>query len=325
MKILVAGCGSIGARHIGNLKSLGISDIIGCESDRKMLDLIQKKYGIPVFTDLNAALKQCPDAVFICTPPHLHIKVALETVKTGAHLFIEKPISHNLKNIDKLIRIAKARRLVIMVGYNWRFYRGLETVKTLLSKGKIGRIISIRIEAGQYLPDWRPQQDYRKSYTAKKSMGGGIILDGSHEIDYARWLFGDVKEVFCLAGKLSNLKVDTEDTAEITLKFRNNIIANVHLDFVQRVYSRSCKIIGEKGTILWDYPTKTIKIYTPKENNPKPIKTKPNDMYLNEVRHFINCIKSDKKPLVDGIEGKKTLEVALSAKKSARTGKIVSL
>ena len=327
MKLLVIGCGSIGERHIRNLRSLSVDNILACDTNSDRLHLMKDKYDAEIYKDVDEALKKNPDAVLVCTPPNLHIPMALKAVEHNAHLFIEKPISHNLEKVDDFLTEAKRKKLTVLVGYNLRFHQGIILMKKMINEKVIGRVLSARAEVGQYLPDWRPWQDYRQSYTGKNDMGGGIILDGSHEIDYIRWLLGDITEVSCFADKVSDLDVDVEDTAEILLKFKNNIIAEIHLDFVQREYSRNCKIIGEEGTLIWDYPGKYVKTYysTTKQWKTYPIKMEPNDMYVEELKHFFECIKGKTSPLISGEEAKKVLEVALAAKESATNGKAIKL
>jgi len=159
IKCLVVGCGSIGERHIRNLKKLSAGEILACDLDKKRLDLIKKQYRATIFPNLKDAFVEKPDIVFICTPPSSHIPVAKESIENGAHVFIEKPISHNLEKIDELILSAKKNNLHIFVGYNFRFQEGMKLVKEMLEKGIIGKIIFARAEFGQYLPDWRPWQD----------------------------------------------------------------------------------------------------------------------------------------------------------------------
>jgi len=327
MKFVVIGCGSIGERHIRNLNSLSAGEILAYDADPNRLNLIKEKYNVEIIENLENALDQKPDAVLVCTPPTLHISIAMKAVKHGAHLFIEKPISNNLQGVDKLLEVAQKKKLSILVGYNLRFNESIQLIKKMINDGIIENVLSANAEFGQYLPDWRPQQYYTKSYTARRELGGGIILDGSHEIDYISWFLGDVKEVFCYADKISKLKVNVEDTAEILLKFKNNVTANIHLDFIQRVYSRNCKIIGEKGTIIWDYPNDLVRIYTENKKKWKTISMKMNkeNMYIDEMRHFIDCIYGKTKPLVDGETGKRVLEVALAAKKSSETGNVIKL
>ncbi|MFB0500162.1 MAG: Gfo/Idh/MocA family protein [Candidatus Hadarchaeaceae archaeon] len=327
MKILVVGCGSIGERHIRNLKSLAVDEIIACDTDHKRLSAIGKKYKIQTYADLGRALCQDIGAALVCTPPVTHIPIAREIIDCGTHIFIEKPLSHSLKGVEELINQARKRNLTILVGYNFRFHLGLRLVKKMLDEGRISKVLSARAEFGQYLPDWRPWQNYRQSYTAQKRLGGGIILDGSHELDYMRWLLGEVEEVFCFAGKLSDLQVDTEDTAEVLLKFRGGAIACIHLDFLRRDYSRNCELIGEAGSIMWSYPEQYVKVYSTKSKRWRIFRagSDPNEMYVQEMRHFIRCVKGKEKPLVDGKNGKRILEIVLAAKKSAKSGKKVKV
>lgn len=327
MKILVVGCGSIGERHIRNLKMLSVDEIIACDTNPERLALMKEKYDIQAYTDLQHAMTQKIDAALVCTPPSTHIPIALKTIDYKAHVFIEKPMSNSLDGVDELIRSASKKGVIICVGYNFRFHQGLKLVKEIVDKGEIGKIQSSRAEFGQYLPDWRPWQDYRQSYTAKKDLGGGIILDGSHEIDYMRWFLGDIEQIFCFAGKISNLEVETEDIAEILIKFKRGAIGEIHLDFVRPDYSRTCEIIGEKGTIKWSYQDRFVKVYSMDAKRWKTfnIKADPNDMYVQEMQHFVNCIKTGENPLVDGEEGKKTLEIALLAKKSAETKEVIEV
>ena len=319
MKFLVVGCGSIGERHICNLLSLSAGEILAHDIDSGRLASIGERYGVRTYGNFDEALEQHVDAFIICVPPSLHIPYALRGVEHNANLFIEKPLSHSLEGVDVLLEQANNKNLVISVGYNLRFHPGLRLVKQLLDDGKIGKIVSAIVEVGQYLPDWHPWQDYRQLYTAKKEMGGGIILDGSHELDYIRWLLGEVKEVSCFTGKVSGLEVETEDTAEIILRFDNGAIAGVHLDFVQRDYSRSCKLIGEEGTIVWDYPAKNVRVFSAISGlwEQLEIKAEPNDMYVEEMKHFISCIEGKEMPIVNGVVARRVLEIALAAKNSS--------
>jgi predicted dehydrogenase len=327
MKILVIGCGSIGERHIKNLKSLSAGIIIASDINRDRLQLIKEQYSLDVFDDVDAAFDSHPDVVLVCTPPHLHIPLAMKAVDHGCHVFIEKPLSHTLEQVEDFLAKAKKKKRTVFVGYNLRFQKGIRFMKQLLEEGDIGKTLAVRAEFGQYLPDWRPSQDYTKSYTAQQNMGGGIILDGSHEIDYVRWLTGEITEVACFAGTLGSLNVDVEDTAELLLRTDQGVIAEIHLDFLQRVYARTCKIIGTQGTLVWDYSDQVVKLYTAEKKQWQTflIQTEPNDMYIEEMKHFLDCVHGKAEPLVDGFVAKKVLEIALAAKKSASIGKAVHL
>lgn len=329
MKLLVVGCGSIGRRHIANLLALRAGAIIAHDIEPQVCRQVRQDFGIDAFADIGEALGQKPDAALICTTTSRHIGPAIEAARRGCHLFIEKPLSHVMDGIDELIRITDAGRLVGLVGCNMRFHPGIAGIKRLLGEEAIGRVLCARVQSGQYLPDWHPGRDYRQGYSARSSLGGGVLLDGIHEIDYIRWLLGDVRRVSCLAGHLSSLEIDTEDTAEILLGLDSGAMAEVHLDYIQRTYARSCQLIGEKGTILWDINEGRVRLYLAERKEwqifPEPEGYEINRMYVDEMRHFLDCLAGKAKPLQDIREGKRALEIALAAKKSAETGRVVEV
>ncbi len=318
--ILVIGAGSIGRRHMANLHALGIRNISVCDPDTSRLSQAVEEFGVKPFVDYKKALDAMqPDLVFVCSPPVFHVLQALEAVKGNAHVFIEKPLSHSLVGVDELIAEAEVRQRVVQVGYNFRFHPGLRKIKQLLDQGVIGRLLWARAEMGQYLPDWRPWQDYRRGYTARHDLGGGIILDSSHELDYITWFFGQPTEVVCMAGKVSGLEVNVEDSATILLRFAGGSQADIHVDFVQRGYNRSCKLAGEQGTILWDYSTNQVRVYHADGDHWETISYafEGNDMYVAEEKHFLECLDKSMVPVVDLQQAKKVLEIALAAKSSA--------
>ena len=141
------------------------------------------------------------------------------------------------------------------------------------------------------MPDWHRLEDYRRGYSARSELGGGVILDAIHEIDYLRWLFGPVADVVCLAGKLSHLEIDTEDTAAMLLQFANGTFGEVHLDYVQRAYRRTCQIIGDEGAIHWDFAAGQVRWYSARTRLWNQYENtagwEVNQMYIDEMKHFL--------------------------------------
>jgi len=327
MKFLMIGCGSIGQRHIRNLQFLRAGEIIAFDIASAKLEEVQRKYGVTAVSKLDQAWAQNPDIVLITTPTSLHIPMALEAAEHGCHLFIEKPLSHSMEGVDKLIDMVQAKGLVTLVGCNMRFHPGIAKVKALLDEGAIGHVIAARVQVGQYLPDWHPGEDYRQMYSARRDLGGGVILDAIHEIDYICWMLGEVEAVACFAGKLSHLEIETEDTAAILLRFVGGAIGELHLDYIQRAYSRSCQIIGEEGTIHWNYTEGQVRWYSARTREWKhfadPEDWEPNQMYVDELAHFLRCLAGEKKPMLDVVEAKRVLNIALAAKAAAQEGRVV--
>ncbi len=311
-----------------NLHQLGIRKLAACDPERERLAPMVSELGVEPFSDFSSALAaRKPDAVFVCVPPVYHIGLALEAVKSGAHVFIEKPLSHQLDGIEELAREVERRQRIVQVGYNLRFHPGLRKLKELIDAGTLGRVMWAQVETGQYLPDWRPWQDYRQSYTARRDLGGGILLDGSHELDSITWLLGKPTEVMCMAGKLSALEVDVEDSASLLVRFANGAQADIHLDFVQRAYSRSCKLVGERGTALWDFTSREVKLFTAESKSWRsfPHSFEPNDMYIAEVESFFDCMATGGSPMVDLAQATDVLKLALAAKSSAERHRAESL
>jgi len=324
MKFLVIGCGSIGQRHISNLISLGFKDIQIYDSNKKLSKKTGKMLGVSVKNSLDFLNIDC---TFICTPPNSHILLAKKALKEKSHIFIEKPISNSLKGISEIEKLSKKHSRKIFVGYVFRMDLGIQRIKKILSKNSIGKVISFDAYEGWYLPNWRPWQDHTKSYTGSKKLGGGIIFDGSHEINYLQWLGGDIKQVFSYYRDISHLKVKSEGLAEILLDFKSKAIGRVHLDFVNPQYNRHCEIIGEKGSIKWDFAKKTIEVrkYNSKKITKFQYSKDSNKMYLNEIKHIIKCLRGKEKNSLSIHDAVKTLKISLAIKKSGKENRPISL
>ena len=328
-RFLVIGCGSIGKRHMRNLLGLGVADLLAFDVRPESRLEAEENLRVKTVGQIEAAWQWQPDVVLITTPTSLHVPLALESAARGCHLFIEKPLSDCWENIDLLLAEARRHRLITLVGCNMRFHPGLAVVKKLLDERAVGQVIAARIEVGQYLPDWHPWEDYRQSYSARRELGGGVILDAIHELDYARWLLGEVTSVICCAEKLSGLEIDTEDTAALLLRFQSGAIGEIHLDYVQRAYSRTCQIIGDQGTIHWDYSTGQVRWYSAHDRQWKvfanPSGWQANQMYVDEMAHFLNCLAGKEKPALDIFEAAQVLRLALAAKFAARERRWIDL
>jgi predicted dehydrogenase len=329
LRFLVMGCGSIGKRHIKNLLALGAKDLLVYDTRQDRLAEARSELNVKTVDNLDHAWEKKPEVVLITTPTSSHVSLALQAAHHNSHLFIEKPLSDRLEGTNELIEAVRRQNLISLIGCNMRFHPGILGVRRLLSDGAIGRVVAARAEVGYYLPEWHPWEDYRSSYSAKKELGGGVILDAIHEIDYMRWLLGEVTAVACFAGKLSSLEIDTEDVAAMLLRFASGTIGEIHLDYVQRTYSRTCEIIGDEGTIRWDYGAGEVRLYRASTREwqvfADPTGLEPNRMYVDEMRHFLHCLDRDEHPILDVFEALKVLKIALAAKSSAESGKLVRL
>lgn len=344
MRILIAGLGGIGQRHLRNILSLvGDSDEIIAVDPRKNIPVLtdnlqvesgvsfQKRYGLKIFPNIESGLTCKPDAVFICNPTSMHVPTAVQAVQAGSHVFIEKPLSHSHCNVENLVALAEKRGLVAVIGYQMRFHPCLKRLKSLIQARKVGAILSVRSEIGEYLPGWHSYEDYREMYASRKDLGGGVILSQIHEMDYLYWLFGLPRQVFALGGHLSSLELDVEDTAEILMEIREgdrSFPISLHVDYVQRPPRRGCIVIGDTGKIVLDFISSTIALYNGEgrqtESNSYP-EFQRNDMFVEEVKWFFEAIHGQSTPLVNLREGMQSLRMALAAKESLSLGKLITL
>jgi predicted dehydrogenase len=247
-RILVVGSGGIGRRHLRNARELLPAAKLGLLTRNRPADLSPDT---EVLLALEEALAWEPDAVVIASPAPFHISVAIAFATRGAHLLIEKPLSNNLEGVDELIASRDRLGIVAGVGYNLRFNVCLEQMQRVVREGGIGRPIHGYFEAGQFLPDWRPHLPYQKSVSAQRSLGGGVLLELSHEVDLASWMLGQAQWVSASVRRVTDLEIDVEDTAQIQLGFASGAVGQLHLDFIQRPGGRLVRIVGMEGTMEW--------------------------------------------------------------------------
>ena len=331
MKILVVGLGYVARRHIKNLKQILSSATLAVwRHERREDDLEEIAPWIDhLFFSEKEALDWKPEVALITTPAAFHLKAAQPLALQGVHLFIEKPISHSEQGLEELLVVCRKNKTLLFVGYNFRFYPPFHLLQTLLKEKKIGRLLSLRAEVGQFLPDWRPSKNYQSTASAQKDLGGGVLLELSHELDFLRWLGGEIHSVFASTKQVSDLEIDVEDTADLILRFSSGAIGSVHLDMVDHVKNRNLRIVGTEGTLTWDGITHEVKWYSTKTKEwvsyPSPSKWEPNQMYIDEMKNFLNSISFQTPPAVDAGEAVKTLQVILAAQRSAKMGKVVTL
>lgn len=343
-KILIAGLGGIGQRHARNLRALlgenleltayrtkrsspALTDRMQVESGQE----VEAKFQCHVFTSLTEALADKPEAVVISNPTSLHLPIARAAAEAGCHVFIEKPVSHTIDGVQDFLDLVDRKRIVTFVGYQWRFHPMLESLRRSLAAKPVGRIISVLARFGEYLPGWHPYEDYRQSYAARRELGGGVLLTQIHDFDYLGWLFGWPRRVFCTGGKLSGLEINVEDTASTLLECEmdgNKLPIHVHQDYVQRPPERCCRIIGESGTIEVNLVQHS---YVVRNERGDLIEAESfdsfdrNQMFINEMRHFLACLDGREVSRISAAEGTKSLRVALAALQSLNTGQIIDL
>jgi len=326
-RILIVGYGSIGKRHLRIARDHFPNADIRVLRHKTVNELPKNSDGL--FTNILDAVSFNPQIAIIANPATFHIQTAQTLAEAGVNLLIEKPISSSLSGVEHLIKTVEEKSLILLVGYNLRHLQSLQFFKEQLDKSIIGKVLSVRCEMGNYLPSWRPECNYRNVVSARKELGGGVLLELSHELDFLRWIFGDVEWIKSTLTQQSDLDIDVEDTVHLTLGFisksvDNQLIASVNLDFIRHDHTRICTAIGENGTLQWNGVTDQVLLYeasSTKWNELGSFVSKRDNSYVSEWGNFLDCLSKKEAPLVTGTDGLKVLQIIEAARKSSKSGK----
>lgn len=325
-RVLIVGLGSIGARHLRLARQL-LPD-----ADIRVL---RRQPGDPVpdyangcMYSLAAAIDFAPQIAVIANPSTLHLQAALPLAHAGVHLLVEKPLSATPENVCQLLTACRKQKTVLLTGYNLRFLPSLQQFRSLLEQAVIGKVLSVRCEIGQYLPAWRPDSDYRQSVSARPELGGGALLELSHELDYLRWIFGEVDWLNATLSRQSSLEIDVEDTVHLLLGFQpssdgHRLIGSVSLDFIRHDTTRLCTAIGEYGSLRWNGLTGVVEQFAAGGNEWRTLfhyQHQRDDSYLAEWRHFLACVAGQNTALISGEDGLKVLRIIEAARQASETG-----
>lgn len=292
-KLLVIGCGSIGARHARNARSLGL-DVVLVDPNRERAQKLGEEIGAgEVFGEVSDALDRSGcDSALIASPSNVHVTQAHEVLSRGIPLFMEKPLATSHEGLSELVSLAHEKKLVTMMGQSYRFHETFKTLKAMLDTGSIGRVYHAHFTGGQYLPDWHPGTDYRTEYMAQKNQGGGVMFTSkSHTLDFIEWFFGPIQELTGWKDRLGSLELDVDDSCFLLTKTQKNVVAYAEYDFLERPHRSRVSIVGAKGTIDADFVTHTITLHNPDGSSQVTTLTPdPNAHYIEEMQHFIACV-----------------------------------
>lgn len=331
-RYLVVSLGSIGHRHIGNLRLLSPDAQIGVLRTHTRLGAATESLpeGVDVqFFELDDALTFAPDAVVVASPASTHAHYAMAFIARGIPVLIEKPLADTTRGLRELVAEAAEHQVRAAVAYNLRYKPSLQYVRQQVLTGCIGEVLSVRAEVGQYLPDWRPGTRYQDNVSAQAALGGGVLLELSHELDYLYWMFGLPHHVTARGGQLSALELDVEDLVELCLEYEHpRRLVSVHLDFMQRVPHRSCRLIGALGTLIWDAIKDVVEVYRVEtgqwERTEFPALDR-NQPYLDETRDFLFPTDVTTGQLPNLSAAYDVLAIVEAAKDSIASGKTIRI
>lgn len=327
-RFLIVGFGSAGERALKELR--------GLRPDAEFL-VVSRRAGPGVGATTTSSLDDVvafrPDAIILAGPSTTRADVLRRLGELAVPVFIEKPLAHTLDEATSVVNLLGPAVARVQLGYNLRFSESLNFFRDLVHGGRFGPVLRFSAEAAQYLPDWRPGKDYRETVSARAHLGGGVLLELSHEIDYLRWIFGEWDWVSAWAGNTSSLDIDVEDTALVTIGIGSTdrsaqLVGQLSLDFVRRDKTRSITAVCEGGTFRWDGITGRLETYEPSESRWSTVMTDSNTSSTYEAQwgSFLSVIDEGLAPAVsvtDGVEVLRAVEAIRQS--SAQSGARVYL
>ncbi len=327
MKFLIVGLGSMGKRRIRNIQHMKAGDVTGFDISDARRKEAEEKYGIKTTSDISAI--DHADAVIISTPPDRHGEYALLAAKSGKHFFVEASVMPE-KEIMEANDIAKKKGVVAMPSCTMRFNWRMRKIKELVDSGAIGKVFALQYHMGQWLPDWHPWEDIRSFYAGKRDTGAGREMV-PFEMEWLQWIFGDIERIKCMKGKFSQLPVDIDDAYGILVFFKTGILGCLLIDVVSRSPVRRIEVIGDRGTILMDWDENNVKLFnaetkewsefTEEERHTEGQYWVKDDMYIDELAHFIDAINKKERLIYTLDDDIKNLRLLLDAEKDSANGK----
>lgn len=314
-KILFCGLGSIGRRHVRIANELYPNIELASMRSGYGRDCPELRLMNGRFSELSAAIDWGPQAAVISSPAPIHLEQALILANKGIPILIEKPIGTGKESPEKWNELIQlSNRIPILIGYVLRHDPCTAYLKEVLISEKLGKVLEADFYCGSWLPNWRPESDYRITVSANRNLGGGVLLELSHEIDLAHLFLGELKVAYALIKQSGILEIDVEDQAVLFANNLHGTLVSIRLNFCSVPAKRETVLRCEKGELVWDLTKGTVKTFT--ANRPVEIFNSTcsvEDRYRLQLKHFISCISSKvdvKCGVSDGLNVLKTINQA---------------
>lgn len=325
--LLVVGCGSVGKRHAKNLAELGCA-IVGTDPrDDRMGELAEAIPGAQVAPSIAAAIERGGiDAVVIASPPSVHVDQSLQCLASGLPLLLEKPVAPDLASATRLRDEAARLGVPVLLGYTFRWWPPILQLRELVRQRAVGRVLRVEMHLAAHLADWHPWERYQDFFMAQAALGGGALLDESHFIDLALWMFGGLRDVYGTVAKLSDLEIDTDDNVDALLGCASGVQVSLHLDLFARPHQRRIRVYGDAGTIEWDNEANLVRVFRTAAGawDDTRYDCQRNDMFVAEAKEFLDVLRGvpPSCTIADGVE---VLRVVEAIRQSSASGRRVEL
>lgn len=326
----IVGAGSIGQRHIRNLCALGVTDLVALRTRRGYTQSLDPSLGVREVTTWDEIVDARPDIGFVCNPTSLHVDAARRLAPHVRGLFIEKPLAASLDDVEPLLEEIEDRRIVSFVGHNLPFHPGVRAMRDQVAAGSLGAPLVFQCQAGHWLPDWHPAEDFRRAYFARADLGGGVLRTLVHEIHLAIDMLGPPIEASCFLTPHRSLPLEVDVMADLMVRHAGGATSQIHLDYLQRGLHRTAALSCERGWLEYDLVAGEVTGQSAGDSDRRPIWRDAafdwNASYLDELSAFLRFVREGRvrheHDLWHALPALAVIDAALS---SAATGRVVAV
>lgn len=325
--ILVLGAGSVGKRHLENLRSLGCR--VSTMDPRP--DRLQEAAAAGPLEHRYASLEEAArhytayDGVVVASPPKYHVAQSVQCLDAKLPVLLEKPVCASLNEAHELAAKCHQQAAPLLLGYTYRWWPPLRAFRQQLAQ--FGRPLHAKFVMSAHLADWHPWERYQDFFMASREQGGGALLDESHFVDLMLWFFGMPDEVYARVEKLSTLEIDTDDNVDIVASYANGLRAYIHLDLYGRPHEKYISVTGEGKTLDWSFDPNRFRYseQMASEWTETRFDYQRNDMFVEVAREFLRLIDGESAPSCDMTDGMNAMRVLAACRESTRRGCAVSV
>lgn len=316
-RVAVIGLGNIATRHRRNLKLLFPEATLYAMSASGRTPSEEINDCDHIVSSVDELVGANVELVIVASPSPYHAKHAIPLIESAIPTLIEKPVTTDVNDALLLQQAVAKYHTPVAIGYCLRYLPSAKIVKQLLSESKVGKLYNAFIQIGQYLPDWRPGKDYRHSVSANSDLGGGALLELSHELDYCQWLLGELNVEHVLLRSTEELGLVVEDIADITVTTQSGTVAHIHLDFIQRRADRVCSFIGSEGRLNWDLIKNSVSFSSSEGEQTiyEDVEWDKNKMYLAMIQDFVAQIEGRRHRCISLDEAEQTVRLIENIKR----------
>lgn len=352
LKTAVIGCGKVGDFHAKAYAKIEHSEFTAvCDNNIERAQLFAQKYGVKAYSDIETMIsKEKIDVVSICTPHPLHANPAVIAADCGCNVLVEKPLASSLEDCNRIIEAANRNHVQIGTMVQRRFYRPCMRIREAINAGKIGKpVLGMVTMLGWRDKNYYDSDPWRGTW---KGEGGGVMVNQApHQIDLLQWYMGEVDEIYGVWKNLNHPYIEVEDTAVAVIKFKNGGIGNIVVSNSQNpaLYGK-VHIFGENGasigvqtdggqmfvagmSTITEAPYNDIWTVSGEEQMQAIWKDDDTEFFNSvdsmyyyhqvQIEDFVNSVVNGTKPLVDALEGRKTVEIYTGIYRATETNQVI--